>query len=305
MRTIIILSFLLPFGLLFSQQEPIQETMLTDTTIVINNKRFRITETEEKIKIEAFSAAGDSLTRIYETTYTDSTKNTKWEVSESINFPFSDFIGKKKVNSFTPHWAGVGFGFVNAMGNDFKFLNSTSPNGVALDFAQSFEIFWNILDIGIPLYKDNFGLVLGLGLDWRNYVMTENKRFIYSDYRIQVEPMSEDQNLSYSRLKTVDLTLPVMLEYQMKLGNNKAYIQGGALLNFRTHSSLKTKYISNDLKQKYFKDGIGSNPVNVDLMLKIGFEYVGFYAKYTPTRMFQPNKGPAMHSFSTGVAVTF
>lgn len=303
-RSITLLSLLLSFTCLFSQEQISSSN--TDTTIVVNNRQIKVSENDGKINIEVYSISGDTLSRIYETIYTDSTKTTRWEIGESINFPFSDYIGKKKKksNDFSPHWAGVGFGFVNAMDSHFKFLNSQAPNGVSLDFGESFEIFWNVFDIAVPLYKDRFGMVFGFGLDWRNYKMNEDKRFIYSDHRIGIETMPEGSTLSYSRLKTVDIVLPVLFEYQIKPGCNAIYIQGGAHVNFRTHSSLKTRFTSDDLAQKYFKDGIGSNPVNIDLVLKAGFRNIGFYVKYSPNKMFESHKGPDMRSFSTGVALT-
>lgn len=308
MKAFILLTLKMSSLQLLAQKDTTKVISFSDTTIVINNRIIKVNEAGDKIDISVYEATGDTLSRIYETSYQNGKKETRWEISESINYPLSDYIhkkNKKKRANFTPHWAGVGFGFVNAMNSDFHFINDNSPHGVYIDFGRSFEIFWNIFDIGVPLYQDKLGFVFGLGLDWRNYVMTANKYFTYSDYQIQVKPMEENDELDFSRIKTVDLTLPVLLEYQINVGCKKLYLQGGAQVNFRTHSSLRNKYKLNGYREKYYKDGIGSNPVNLDLVLKVGFENIGFYSKYSPNRMFQTGKGPEMHAFSMGVALTY
>ena len=125
-------------------------------------------------------------------------------------FPFQDLISRKKKDKrkrFDPHWSGIGFGFCNAMGRGMKFLDS--PTGISLDFSGSFEIFWNFVTIFTPIHRDNWGFITGIGLDWRNYVMNDNRYFTKQNGQIKIVPCPEDAHLDFSRLKTVDLTIPL------------------------------------------------------------------------------------------------
>ncbi len=69
------------------------------------------------------------------------------------------------------------------MGRGMKFLDS--PTGISLDFSGSFEIFWNFVTIFTPIHRDNWGFITGIGLDWRNYVMNDNRYFTKQNGQIK------------------------------------------------------------------------------------------------------------------------
>ena len=235
---------------------------------------------------------------ISETQYGENSKTTKWEVASVDNLPFVSTFKKKKSNrKFSPNWAGVGFGFVNAFNDD-----------VSIDFGASKEIFWNIFDVGVPLYDNCFGLVFGFGMDWRNYVLNGNKRFYRENHKVMIEDMPDYVDVKKSRIKTVDIVIPVMFEWQ-KYMKEYLYVQFGAQVNFRTHTSMKTLYYQSadglPTPAKENMNGIGTNPMGLDLVVRAGYGFLGFYAKYSPTRMFQSDKGPQINSFSTGFIVTY
>ena len=100
------------------------------------------------------------------------------------------------------------------MGRGMKFLDS--PTGISLDFSGSFEIFWNFVTIFTPIHRDNWGFITGIGLDWRNYVMNDNRYFTKQNGQIKIVPCPEDAHLDFSRLKTVDLTIPLLIEWQTR-----------------------------------------------------------------------------------------
>lgn len=101
------------------------------------------------------------------------------------------------------------------MGRGMKFLDS--PTGISLDFSGSFEIFWNFVTIFTPIHRDNWGFITGIGLDWRNYVMNDNRYFTKQNGQIKIVPCPEDAHLDFSRLKTVDLTIPLLTEANKNL----------------------------------------------------------------------------------------
>ncbi len=285
-------------------------TFSADTAIWLNNKKLEIKEDSVGLRVKVYNESGTQLKLLSETVYSDSSKVTKWEVKEFLNLPFADKFSKRKKNrrKFSANWAGVGFGFVNACDKDLKFINSEESNGISIDFNRSKEIFWNIFDVSVPLYSNNFGLVFGFGLDWRNYVLEGNKHFYRENHKIAIETLSENYDIKKSRIKTFDLVVPVMFEWQLH-PKECLYLQAGAQVNFTTHSSMKTTYHA-AADPQYSRntenmDDIGVNPISIDLVARAGYGSIGFYAKYSPNKMFQSNKGPEMRSFSTGIILTY
>ena len=279
-----------------------------DTTVFFNQKEIQINDSADIVSIKVFEE-GKPYDRFYESRYVDGKRQTSWELSESVSFPFSDLISgnkEKKRKRFDPHWSGVGFGFCNGMGNGLRFLNN--PNGVSLDFSGSFEIFWNFITICTPIHSNNsWGFITGLGIDWRNYVMNENRYFVKQDGKISVVPCPEGADLDFSRLKTVDLTVPLLIEWQ-----TRAFLHGplffslGPVIGIKTYSSTKTKYTTADgQKVQLFEKGIKPNPINLDIMAQGGYGTFGFYVKLSPFNIMQKNRAPEMRSFSAGVMLHF
>lgn len=276
----------------------------TSGVITYNKRIYRIDDKHDQITVTVYDENGRPNDKIYETRFQNGSKETVWQLSEVVTFPFSDLIGGKKKTekrSFDPHWAGLGFGFCNAMGSG-GFIDD--PRGVSVNFGRSFEIFWNIFTVHYPLSSNRLAIVSGVGLDWRNYVMNDNRRFIKDGNTIRVEEIGDGQSLDYSRLKTLDLTLPLLLEWQSGR-KGQLFLSFGPVFGIKTYSSLKTIYSDNDSEKKNFKKRLPVNPVNLDLLLQGGFKHVGLYVKYSPFNIFQQKYAPQMHAFSTGLMLVF
>ncbi len=277
-----------------------------DTTVVFNQKNIHIKDSADIVSVIVYEGE-KPYDKFYESRHIDGKKQTSWELSESVSFPFSNLIpGKKeeKRQRFDPHWSGVGFGFCNAMNGNLSFLNS--PDGVSLDFSNSFEIFWNFITVYTPIHKNSWGFVTGLGIDWRNYVMNDNRYFTKQEGQISVVPCPDGAKLEFSRLKTVDLTVPLLIEWQ-----TRTFLQGpvffslGPVIGIKTYSSVKTKYRLGEEKVQYFNKNIKPNPINLDIMAQGGYGTFGFYVKVSPFRIMQKNHAPEMRSFSAGVMLHF
>ena len=97
------------------------------------------------------------------------------------------------------------------MGRGMKFLDS--PTGISLDFSGSFEIFWNFVTIFTPIHRDNWGFITGIGLDWRNYVMNDNRYFTKQNGQIKIVPCPEDAHLDFNKnIKVNPINLDIMAQ---------------------------------------------------------------------------------------------
>lgn len=190
------------------------------------------------------------------------------------------------------------------MGRGMKFLDS--PTGISLDFSGSFEIFWNFVTIFTPIHRDNWGFITGIGLDWRNYVMNDNRYFTKQNGQIKIVPCPEDAHLDFSRLKTVDLTIPLLIEWQTRTFlHSPLFFSLGPVIGIKTYSSMKTKYTVGNEKVQYFNKNIKVNPINLDIMAQGGYGTFGFYVKLSPFNIMQQSHAPEMRSFSAGVMLHF
>ena len=178
-----------------------------------------------------------------------------------------------------------------------------TPDGISIPVGPSWEIDWTIAEFRYRLKeKMRHYLSVGFGLDWRNYRMTNQHRFVKDDNgNISVEGYPNGSNPKFSRIKVLSLTVPFQYHYYLK-GNS--FIKGfsfGPVLNFNTYSSIKTRYSVNGEKQKEFAKDLHKNPVTVDFMVKLRMKYFGFYAKYSPCNVLDTTYGPKFKSMSFGV----
>ena len=277
----------------------------TDTIIWKQNLEIIIQNDSNGINMQLVDP-DNSYIQVYEKQYGMNSKSTRWDISEHVNIPFSNFVvtkKKKKVKkNFETHWAGFGFGFVNACDDGLNIINSSNSNGVSMNWGKSYELSFNILDFDVPLIGNNFGMVMGFGLNWRNYVLNGNRMLTYEHNKVMIETLSDDSSVKKSRIKRFDLVVPIMLEWNF---GKDFYLIAGPEVCFNTRTSIKNVYNYSDNLKDNYKRGIASNPVTVDLTARIGCEFIGLYAKYSPTKIFQYNQGPEMRSFSIGMYLPF
>lgn len=85
-------------------------------------------------------------------------------------------------------------------------------------------------------------------------------------------------------------------EFENKLGFSL-----GAIVNFNTHASLKTRYNLGDEKVKLTDNNIHQTPVTVDFQVSISCKAVGIYVKYSPCNILDTSYGPKFSALSAGI----
>lgn len=190
--------------------------------------------------------------------------------------------------------ASIGVGFTSAVG---------TADQLNIPVGPSWEFMWDIAHIQIHPWKElGHHFKTGIGLDWRNYRMTDQKRFVeMSDGQIDVTPYPQGSEPDFSRIKVLSLTVPFTYGfYPSRKGLFRGF-EVGPVLNFNVYSSIKTRYSVNGENQKDFTKGLHKNPVTVDFMLKLRMRYFGFYAKYSPCNVLDTAYGPKFKSVSFGI----
>jgi len=202
--------------------------------------------------------------------------------------------GEKRGNMQFALIASFSVGFTTAVG---------AADGVNIPVGPSWEFMWDIAQIQVRPWKErNHYFYTGFGLDWRNYRMTDQNRFVEQpDGQIVTTPYPQGSNPDFSRIKVLSLTVPFTYGFfPFKQGLFRGF-EIGPVLNFNVYSSIKTRYSIDGEKQKDITKGLHRNPVTVDLMVKLQMKYFNIYAKYSPCNVLDTAYGPKFRSVSFGV----
>lgn len=296
---------------LFSLTAAAEGIPANDTTFIYKEQKIVIRDSAETASVFIYNKKDGKYKMYYEARYNDEDKKkATWHLSTSFDFPFSDLVKgkkekdkKKSRHKFDAHWAGLGFGFCDAIHTTHGGFNG--PEGVTSSFGRSYEIFWNIFSVHIPINNRNWGFVSGIGLNWRNYKMDNKYRFVKEGADLRIDEYPEGAAIDYSRLKTFDITFPLLVEWQNPRMRGRFFISAGPVLGIKTYSSVKTEYELEGIHYKDFSKGVHQNPINVDLMTMIGYRHIGFYFKYSLFRTLQTSHSPQMNGLSTGIMWVF
>lgn len=182
--------------------------------------------------------------------------------------------------------------------------HSQAP-GMDVEFGNAgWEFFMNnIFNWEYRPFNRTF-VSLGFGVDWRNYRMKGENRFLKEDNKLTIAPYPDGANIDFSRVKVFSITLDLMLRQYL---NKNISIAAGPIVNFNTHASIKTRYTIGSGKAKEgFKEtssNIHQKPVTVDFKAEFSIDPIGFYFKYSPTNTLDTDFGPEFKSMSAGLVL--
>ena len=246
-----------------------------------------------RLKIEQKSSSKESRTAYRET-------DTSWD----FNIPFKN-VGKEKTSVYRPHSRfslnilsdlEFGMGLVSAH-------SQADGMDVGFDNAGWEFILNNIINWEYRPFKRTY-LSLGFGVDWRNYRMKGDNRFLKEDNKLIVAPYPDGADVNFSRVKVFSMTLELMLRQGF---NKHVAIEVGPVVNFNTHASIKTRYSTGKGKDKErFKEtssNIHQKPVTVDFKAGLIINPIEFYFKYSPTNTLDTDYGPEFKSMSAGIII--
>jgi len=213
---------------------------------------------------------------------------------------------KHKKKGFDPHWAGVELGVNGLMMSD----HSTNLKGDAamlnLNMSKSINFNLNFLEYGIPLAKQYVGLVTGMGLEYNNYrfesditLKKENGRIVPDSSYIK-----NGVNLFKSKLTTVYLTVPLLMEFQVPAGDSKVFLSGGVIGGLKLGSHTKVVYDRDGDKQKdKNRNDFYLATLRYGIHASVGYKFIKLYTTYYPVALFQQDKGPEVYPFNVGLVL--
>jgi hypothetical protein len=177
--------------------------------------------------------------------------------------------------------------------NDIPFRVGSSPDISLTSYTRVF-----------PLSRDNqWGLVTGLGIRWVRYHLKGNNYFEEINDYTRLIAASEDLKFKKSKLGITTLNVPLLVEWQTR--NRKLFLSAGGVCSFKTASSSRIEYVDKSgAKQKEKVDkGMTLRPVTFDVLVQVGTRDFGLFSRYSPTSLFDKNKGPALYPLTFGFMI--
>jgi hypothetical protein len=208
-----------------------------------------------------------------------------------------------KAGRFRGHWAGIEFGFNNYATSLNNFDMPDDINYMTLHSGKSSNFNFNFSQLSLGFAR-HIGIVTGLGLNWNNYRF-DGKFSIQKGDNGQIEPYGTS-DIEKSKLTTLFLNLPVMLEVQIPVGHgHHINVAGGGIGALKLHSHTKIVY---EDKQKVRNNGDFSlNMLRYGATARVGCENFQIYGTYYLTPLFNTGKGPggySLYPFEIGIAFT-
>ena len=251
----------------------------TDTLVINHPRKVTIISSDSLQRVIVSGKQGDddfryqNTIRLVDANYESNVNISRdhWELIPSVKVgrTRSDTASYSRYNNMLTAHFGIGF---------------TCPTSVdqRIDFStfKSWEIFATIAQWDHFLDRRERNMVsLGLGIDWRNYRITDDLFFTKApDGNVTVDKYPLEYEPKFSRIKVFSLT--ATLRYEHDFGDGFA-IGFGPVFNFNTYASIKTRYKLLGDKIKHTEKNIRQRPITIEWMLNMRIAEVPFYVKYS------------------------
>jgi hypothetical protein len=251
----------------------------------VGNRGLNILESLEgpKFAIEKFTSTGDS--------------------NKSDNEDQEDRRARRR-KRFRGHWAGLEFGFNNYLTSDNSLNLPADINYMSLNSGKSNNFNLNFTQLSLGFTR-HFGVVTGLGINWNNYKFDGNFNIQKRDDGM-IDSIMPSGTLKKSKLATIYMTLPVMLELQIPANNHHLDIAAGFIGAIKLGSHTKMVFEHGD-DIKSYRD-FNLNMLRYGATARIGYQNFQIYGTYYVTPLFESGKGPGgydLHPFEIGFSFAF
>lgn len=205
---------------------------------------------------------------------------------------------------FRGHWSGIELGLNNfttsrnnlAMPDDIDFMTLHSSK------STNFNINLTQLSLGLGRH---IGFVTGLGLNWNNYRFDGNNNIVKGPNGV-IEELDPLLNLQKSKLATLFLTVPFLLEMQIPVNSNHLSIAAGPIGAIKLSSH--TKMVFEDGHTVKSWGDFSLNMLRCGATARVGYGNFQLFGTYYRTPLFQKGKGPGgydLYPFEIGIALSF
>jgi len=209
----------------------------------------------------------------------------------------------RRRSHFRGHWSAFEVGLNNYLTADNSLTLPEEIDYMNLHSSKSMNFNFNFSQMSIGFTR-HLGIVTGLGFRWNNYRFDGNNN-IHKGVDGIIEILDPGDILKKSKLSTVYLSLPLLLELQIPADYHRLNIAFGPIGAVKIFSRSKMIYEDGD---KVTSDSDFSlNMLRYGATARVGFENFHLYGTYYMTPLFKPGKSPGgveLFPFEVGIAFT-
>lgn len=262
----------------------------SDTVVIYNGKKIVVSNDSVNTKIAVYNKDGSELKKASETTYVDGQEVEQVYVS-------SPFLPKKKnTRAFVGYFPGVYMGTNVLSSQSFGF---SGRDDMYTNDSRSCEFGFSTFNFGFPFNSaGTFGIVSALQLGFVKCSFDKNYKYDNVDGKNVVIPIESDEKLKESYLKYAYVRVPVMLEWQRRLGKQDFYIGAGMSVIIRDgwHSRYKT-----DKGRHSVTKDLNINSVGLGADAHVGYMGITLYIHSDITPLFNTDRAPKCYPVSVGI----
>lgn len=172
---------------------------------------------------------------------------------------------------------------------------------MVLDLSKSWEFGFNILSVYHNFKKNpHWGINLGVNWGYRSFSIDGNYALVKENGTSIFTAGNEETSYNKSRLRHFFFRVPVLMEWQQRVGRHKVFFNAGP--EFEIRHGVKSFSHINGGKKKTVGKGMYVQPVGINLLAQAGYGNIGIYLRYSTYGLFQKDKGPEVSPYSFGVA---
>lgn len=213
--------------------------------------------------------------------------------------------GDEGEDSFSAHWEGIDLG-INVLMNANNSTSLGDDEWLNLDYGRSLNWSFNMFQHYFPIAKENFGIVTGIGLNYKSFGLKNNVTVTAnSDSTFAVVTPDSLYSFDKNKLRATYLRVPLMFEINTNPKNGKTFhvtagVTGGLRIGSITKQEFKTG--DNEVRSRV-KNDFNLNDFQVDGSLRIGHGNLTFWMNYALLPLFDKNKGPEVYAMSAGICL--
>jgi hypothetical protein len=268
--------------------------------LAIGTENFKIEEKDSSVNVRL----GDKGIDILESLEGPKFRFKKYNDESDWNQDDKEEERSRRRNRFKGHWSGVELGFNNYLTSQNGIVLPADIDYMTLNSSKSINFNVNFSQLSLGLTR-HFGFVTGLGINFNNYKFDGDNN-IRKGINGIIEMYDPGADLEKSKLATVYLNLPFLVELQIPVNRSHLNLAAGPIGSVKLGSH--TKIVYQDGHKVKASGDFSLNLLRYGFTARAGYENFQIYGTYYKTPLFQKGKGPGgynLYPFEIGVAFTF
>lgn len=274
---------------------PMVSAAQTDTTLIVNNKKIVINDSLGQTRISIYGTDGQGMTKLKEISYINGQEIEQVYVSS----PFFPQRNKYRRHNYRNHIPSFYMGMSMMSGG---FMHFNGATGLHVKESKSYEWGLSALNFAFPLNRQRtIGLSVSMQAGFTHHSFESGYALFNNDGQISVDPV-EVEGMKKSYISYQYCRLPVIMEWQNKIGGNTAYIGAGLSFDIRGNERSRYKYGKEVVTPTH---DINLHTTGINLEILGGYAGIVFYLRSSLTPLLKTGFAPTCHTTSIGWGVVF